>query len=71
MDRSRPVPTFVILKTMTDFSFLQVRNPKEDETPIASATQIFASVLPYPYIPLLKRLLFVHPKTYAFRNLFN
>ena len=51
---------------MTDFSFLQVRNPKEDETPIESATQIFASVLPYPYIPLLKRLLFVHPKTYAF-----
>src|SRR3989338_9095043 len=51
---------------MTDFSFLQVRNPKEDETPIESATQIFASVLPYPYIPLLRRLLFVHPKTYAF-----
>jgi len=51
---------------MPVFSHLQVRNPKEDETPIESATQIFASVLPYPYLPLLKRLLIVHPKTYAF-----
>ncbi|OGK62723.1 hypothetical protein A2334_03865 [Candidatus Roizmanbacteria bacterium RIFOXYB2_FULL_38_10] len=48
------------------FSHLQIRNPKEDETPIESATQIFASVLPYPFLPLLKRTLFVHPKTYAF-----
>ena len=51
---------------MPVFSHLQVRNPNEDETPIESATQIFASVLPYPYIPLLRRLLIVHPKTYAF-----
>ena len=51
---------------MPVFSHLQVRNPKEDETPIESATQIFASVLPYPYLPLLKRWLIVHPKTYAF-----
>lgn len=51
---------------MTQFSHLQIRNPSDDETPIESATQIFSSVLPYPYVPLLKRLLFVHPKTYAF-----
>jgi hypothetical protein len=51
---------------MSKFSHLQVRNPKEDETPIESATQIFASVLPYPYVPLMRRLFFVHPKTYAF-----
>jgi hypothetical protein len=37
------------------FSHLQVRNPKDDETPIESATQIFASLLPYPYIPWYKR----------------
>ncbi len=40
---------------MSEFSFLQVRNPKDDETPIESATQIFASLLPYPYIPWYKR----------------
>ncbi len=51
---------------MPVLSHLHVRNPKEDETPIESATQIFASVLPYPYLPLLKRALIVHPKTYAF-----
>lgn len=50
---------------MMQLSHLQIRNPKDDETPIESATQIFASLLPYPYIPLLKRML-VHPKTYAF-----
>ncbi len=50
---------------MPGLSFLQVRNPKDDETPIESATQIFASLLPYPYVPLWKRL-FVKPKTYAF-----
>lgn len=50
---------------MPKFSFLQVRNPKDDETPIESATQIFASVLPYPYITWLKRLI-LKPKTYAF-----
>ncbi len=50
---------------MDKLSFLQIRNPKDDETPIESATQIFASLLPYPYIPLLRRF-FVHPKTYSF-----
>lgn len=50
---------------MNPLVHLQIRNPKDDETPIESATQIFASLLPYPYIPLLRRLL-VHPKTYAF-----
>src|SRR3989338_2204580 len=50
---------------MTHLSFLQIRNPKDDETPIEAATQIFASVLPYPYIPWWKRL-FITPKTYAF-----
>src|SRR5438105_7127584 len=50
---------------MTKFSHLQIRNPKDDETPIEAATQIFASVLPYPYISPWKRFWF-HPKTYAF-----
>lgn len=42
-----------------------VRNPKDDETPIQAATQIFSSVLPYPYIPLWKRT-YIHPASYAF-----
>ncbi|OGK37867.1 hypothetical protein A3F60_03310 [Candidatus Roizmanbacteria bacterium RIFCSPHIGHO2_12_FULL_39_8] len=46
-------------------SFLQIRNPKDDETPIESASQIFASVLPHPYISPFKRL-FIRPKVYAF-----
>lgn len=50
---------------MDNLSHLQIRNPKDDETPIESATQIFASLLPYPYIPLWKRW-FLKPKTYAF-----
>jgi hypothetical protein len=50
---------------MPTLSHLQVRNPKDDETPIEAATQIFASLLPYPYIPLWKRP-FIRPKTYAF-----
>jgi len=45
---------------------LHIRNPKTDETPIEAATQIFSSALPYPYLPLWKRWLLVHPKTYAF-----
>jgi len=45
---------------------LHIRNPKTDETPIEAATQIFSSALPYPYLPLWKRALLVHPKTYAF-----
>lgn len=39
--------------------YLQVRNPKDDETPIEAGSQIFASILPYAYIPAWKRLL--HP----------
>ncbi|MBI2641912.1 type IV secretion system DNA-binding domain-containing protein, partial [Candidatus Roizmanbacteria bacterium] len=50
---------------MAELSHLQIRNPKDDETPIESATQIFASLLPYPYIPLWKRL-FIQVKRYAF-----
>ncbi len=36
---------------------LVIKNSKDDETPIESATQIFASLLPHPYIPLWKRLI--------------
>ena len=50
---------------MGSLAFLQIRNPKDDETPIEAATQIFASALPHPYFPLWKRL-FITPKTYAF-----
>lgn len=50
---------------MPNLSYLQVRNPKDDETPIESASQIFASVLPHPYISPFKRL-FIRPKVYAF-----
>lgn len=49
---------------MAILSHLQIRNPKDDETPIESGTQIFASLLP-SYIPLWKRF-YLHPKTYAF-----
>lgn len=51
---------------MSLLSHLHVRNPKTDETPIESATQIFSSALPYPFLPLWKRLLLVRPKTYSF-----
>ncbi len=44
---------------------LLVRNPKDDETPIASATQIFASCLSHSYVPLWKRL-WITPHVYAF-----
>ncbi len=50
---------------MSQLSHLQIRNPKDDETPIESATQIFASLLPQPYVPLWKRWL-IKPKTYSF-----
>lgn len=50
---------------MNGFAHLLVRNPKDDETPIESATQIFSSVLSYPYIPLWKRS-YIHPSSYAF-----
>ncbi len=50
---------------MKQLSHFQVRNPKDSETPIESATQIFASLLSYPYIPLWKRPI-LKPKTYSF-----
>lgn len=46
-------------------SHLQIKNPKDDETPIESATQIFASALPHPYIPNWKKL-YMKPKSYSF-----
>ncbi len=49
---------------MAAFSYLQIRNPKDDETPVEAATQIFASLLP-SHISYLKRMW--HPvHTYAF-----
>ena len=51
---------------MATVSFLQIRNPKDDETPIEAATQIFASLTPYQYIPLWKRLIFGWLATYSF-----
>lgn len=51
---------------MSQFAHLQIRNPKDDETPIESATQIFASLLATPYIPLWKQLLFKKPRYVAF-----
>lgn len=50
---------------MPELAHLQIRNPKDDETPIESASQIFASLLPVPYIPLYKRLMH-KPKVHAF-----
>ena len=49
---------------MSELVHLEVRNPKDDETPIEAATQIFASLLP-SHLPLWKRL-FIRPKIYAF-----
>jgi len=51
---------------MSSLSFLQIRNPKDDETPIETATQIFASLTPYQFIPLWRRILFGWPATYSF-----
>ncbi|MCX7881486.1 MAG: type IV secretion system DNA-binding domain-containing protein [Patescibacteria group bacterium] len=45
---------------------LQIRNPKDDETPIESASQIFASLVPYQSVPLWKRLIFGWPAIYSF-----
>ena len=50
---------------MSDFVHLLIRNPKDDETPIEAATQIFSSLLPHPYIPLWKRT-WVKPKSHSF-----
>lgn len=49
---------------MPDLVHLQIRNPKDDETPIEAATQIFSSLLP-AYLPIWKRL-WIKPKYYAF-----
>lgn len=46
--------------------YLQIRNPKDDETPIEAASQIFASLVPYQYVPLWKRFIFGWPATYSF-----
>jgi hypothetical protein len=51
---------------MTQLYFLQVRNPKDDETPIEAATQIFASLVPYQSVSLLKRLIFGWPAVFSF-----
>lgn len=48
----------------TNLVHLQVRNPKDDETPIESATQIFSSLLP-SYVSIFKRL-YYSIKTYSF-----
>ena len=50
---------------MSELAHLLIRNPKDDETPIAAASQIFSSLLPYPYVSLFKRL-YLHPKSHAF-----
>jgi len=50
---------------MSTLSFLQIRNPKDDETPIEATTQIFSSLTPHQFIPLWKRILFGWPATYA------
>ncbi len=50
---------------MSKLAHLMVRNPKTDETPIASASQIFAALLPDPYVSMFKRLYYT-PKVHAF-----
>lgn len=50
---------------MSKFVHLMVRNPKDDETPIQAATQIFAGILPHSHVPLWKRT-YIHPATFAF-----
>ncbi len=49
---------------MSQFSYLQIRNPKDDETPVEAATQIFSSLLP-SHFPLWKRV-YLTPKVYSF-----
>jgi len=55
---------FLYNKIMINPVHLQVRNPKDDETPIESASQIFASLLPAYISPL--KMLFVTPNAYSF-----
>jgi hypothetical protein len=49
---------------MSILSHLQIRNPKDDETPIESATQIFSSMLP-SFLPMWKRT-YIKPNNYCF-----
>ncbi len=49
---------------MSPLSYLQIRTPKDDETPIEAATQIFSSLLP-SHVSLWKRM-YVTPRTYSF-----
>ncbi len=50
---------------MNALSHLEIRNPKDDETPIEAASQIFASVLSHPYVPTWKKPI-IKPQKYAF-----
>ncbi len=50
---------------MQELTYLHIRNAKDDETTIESATQIFASVLSAPYVSLFKRL-FKKPPIFSF-----
>lgn len=47
------------------FTHLQIRNSKDDETPIAAAAQIFASCLSHSHVPLWKRP-WIKPHVYSF-----
>ncbi len=49
---------------MPELVHLQIRNPKDDETPIEAATQIFSSILP-SFLPWWKRF-YIRPKIYSF-----
>jgi len=50
---------------MQELTHLHIRNAKDDETSIESATQIFASILSSPYVSLFKRL-FKTPPVFSF-----
>ncbi len=50
---------------MSKLAHLLVRNPKDDETPLASASQIFSALLPHPYVSMFKRI-YYKPKSHAF-----
>ncbi len=50
---------------MTELVHLLVKNPKDDETLIESASQIFSALLPQPYVSLFKRM-YTKTKTHAF-----
>lgn len=50
---------------MQKLTHLHIRNSKDDETTIESATQIFASILSAPYVSLFKRI-FKTPPIFSF-----